>query len=168
MGDGGARLRGPRLRRVPPAQGQSRRTFPVSPKAYSSVCERPPLWPPFYFCKLCFVTPSRVWRFRSACRCAAFRRPSKNARVLQSSVLILSAISVWAPAISSDLRQKRFMAARILSADLVQRKIWIVVDRLDVGSDRPFQLFSGAVGVREQLNRIRVFLLEGGAMRETG
>ena len=36
-------------------------------------------WPPFYFCRLRFVTPSRVWRFGSACHCAAFRMPSKNA-----------------------------------------------------------------------------------------
>ena len=44
------------------------------------------------------------------------------------------------------------MAARILSADWVQRKgFWIVVDRLDVGSDRPFQLFSGPVDAAADL-----------------
>src|ERR1700733_9865982 len=79
MGDGGVRLWRPRLRRVPPAQGQSRRIFPVSSKASRASAERPPLWPPFYFCRLRFVTPSRLWRFQSVCRCAdptAFRRCS--------------------------------------------------------------------------------------------
>src|ERR1700733_2474778 len=79
MGVGGLRLWRPRLRRAPPAQGQSRRIFPVSSKASRASAERPPLWPPFYFCRLRFVTPSRLWRFQSVCRCADFRMPSKNA-----------------------------------------------------------------------------------------